>query len=193
MKLRNLVLIVISIVVFGACNNVENTDTSKDDISLKNTPKSEVKEAKNVDMNANEVSKKVSNTALNTEATSTSNNGEVVNLTKQMFIDQIFDYENNPETWVYKGDKPAIIDFYADWCAPCKRIAPIMKELAKKYEGQVNIYKIDTEAERELAAVFGIRSIPSILYIPANAQPVMETGALSKPDYIKRINQYLIK
>ena len=107
-------------------------------------------------------------------------------LTKESFLEKIFDYENNQE-WNYKGDKPAIIDFYADWCGPCKMVAPIIEELSEEYEGLVDIYKIDTETEEELAAVFGIRSIPSILFIPVDGQPQMAAGALPKAQFIKLI------
>ncbi|PWN06601.1 thioredoxin [Rhodohalobacter mucosus] len=107
-------------------------------------------------------------------------------LTKESFLEKIFDYENNQE-WNYQGDKPAIIDFYADWCGPCKMVAPIIEELSEEYEGLVDIYKIDTETEQELAAVFGIRSIPSILFIPVDGQPQMAAGALPKPQFVKLI------
>ncbi|HOK14515.1 MAG TPA: thioredoxin [Candidatus Kapabacteria bacterium] len=107
-------------------------------------------------------------------------------LTKQTFIEKIFDYENSNE-WNYKGTKPAIIDFYADWCGPCKMVSPILEEIAKEYEGLIDIYKIDTEAEQELAMVFGIRSIPSILFIPVNDRPQMAVGAFPKDGFIKAI------
>ena len=107
-------------------------------------------------------------------------------LTKESFLTKIFDYENN-QGWNYQGDKPAIIDFYADWCGPCKMVAPIMEELSDEYKDLVNIYKIDTEAEQELAAVFGIRSIPSILFIPVDGQPQMAAGALPKTQFIQLI------
>ena len=100
-------------------------------------------------------------------------------LTKQSFLEKVFDYENNSE-WTFKGDKPCIIDFYADWCGPCKMVAPIMEELSDEYAGEVDIYKIDTEAEHELAAVLGIRSIPSILFVPTDDQPQMAMGVLPK-------------
>ena len=109
-------------------------------------------------------------------------------LTKESFLEKIFDYENNKE-WNYQGDKPAIIDFYADWCGPCKMVAPIVEELSEEYEGLVDIYKIDTETEQELAAVFGIRSIPSILFIPVDGQPQMAAGALPKNQFIKLIEE----
>jgi thioredoxin len=107
-------------------------------------------------------------------------------LTKESFLNKVFDYENNQE-WNYQGDKPAIIDFYADWCGPCKMVAPIIEELSEEYEGLVDIYKIDTEAEQELAAVFGIRSIPSILFIPVDGQPQMAAGALPKAQFVQLI------
>ena len=109
-------------------------------------------------------------------------------LTKESFLKKVFDYENNQE-WNYKGERPAIIDFYADWCGPCKMVAPIMEELSEEYEGLVDIYKIDTEAEQELAAVFGIRSIPSILFIPVDGQPQMAAGALPKAQFVKLIEE----
>ena len=107
-------------------------------------------------------------------------------LTKQVFLEKVFDYENNTE-WNFKGDKPCIIDFYADWCGPCKMVSPIMEQLSKEYEGKVDIYKIDTEQEQELAAIFGIRSIPSILFVPKNAQPQMAVGAMPKEGFEKAI------
>ncbi len=103
----------------------------------------------------------------------------VEHLTKQTFLDKVFNYETNQE-WNFSGERPCIIDFYADWCGPCKMIAPIMEELSEEYDGKVDIYKIDTEAEQELAAVFGIRSIPSILFVPVDDQPQMAQGALPK-------------
>ncbi|PKD43369.1 thioredoxin [Rhodohalobacter barkolensis] len=109
-------------------------------------------------------------------------------LTKESFLKKVFDYENNQE-WNFKGEKPAIIDFYADWCGPCKMVAPVIEELSENYEGLVDIYKIDTEAEQELAAVFGIRSIPSILFIPVDGQPQMAAGALPKAQFIKLIEE----
>lgn len=112
-------------------------------------------------------------------------------LTKAEFLTKVFDYENNKE-WKYQGDTPAIIDFYADWCGPCKMIAPVLEELAKEYDGKVKIYKIDTEAEQELAAVFGIRSIPSILFVPKEGQPQMAQGALPKPAMENAINDILL-
>jgi len=115
-----------------------------------------------------------------------------IKLTKQMFLDQIFDYTKEKE-WKYKDNVPAIIDFYADWCGPCKMVAPILEELSEKYAGKLKIYKLDTEVERELAAVFGIRSIPSILFIPVEGRPMMQVGALPKSVLIDVIEKELLK
>ncbi len=112
------------------------------------------------------------------------------NLTKDLFKDKVFDFENNKE-WQFAGDKPCIIDFYADWCAPCRTLTPIMEELSEEYKGKVDIYKIDTEKEQELAAMFGIRSIPSILFVPKDGQPQMATGALPKDALEKAIEDVL--
>jgi thioredoxin 1 len=112
-------------------------------------------------------------------------------LTKETFLKKVFDYENNKE-WKYNGELPCIIDFYADWCGPCRMVAPVLEELSEDYEGKVNIYKINTEEEEELAAVFGIRSIPSILFCPKDGKPQMSMGALTKStfeDVIKDVLQ----
>lgn len=107
-------------------------------------------------------------------------------LTKQTFIEKVFDFENNQE-WVFKGKKPAIIDFYADWCAPCKTVSPILEELNKEYQGLIDFYKIDTDQEQELAAMFGIRSIPTILFIPVDDDPRIAVGAMPKDAYEQAI------
>ncbi len=119
--------------------------------------------------------------------------GKTIHMNKEMFIKQVMDFEMNKEQWVYLGDKPAIIDFYADWCKPCKLIAPIMDELAEEYKGQIYIYKVDTQVERELASVFGIRSIPAVLFIPMKGQPQMSTGALPKETFKSVIDDFLLK
>ena len=111
-------------------------------------------------------------------------------LTKETFIEKVFNYENNKE-WKFEGDLPCIIDFYADWCNPCKMVAPILEELAKEYEGKLDIYKVDTEKEMELASVFGIRSIPSLLFVPKEGQPQMAMGALPKDTFIKAFKDVL--
>lgn len=115
-----------------------------------------------------------------------------IKLNKEKFINEIFDYENNKE-WKYKGDVPALIDFYADWCGPCKMIAPALEELSEEYADEVKIYKVDTESEIELASVFGIRSIPSLLFIPVDGDPQMLNGALPKNSLEKVMNEVLLK
>ncbi len=112
------------------------------------------------------------------------------NLTKEVFKEKVFDFEQNKE-WKFEGDKPCIIDFYADWCAPCRALTPVLEELSEEYKGKVDIYKIDTEKEQELAGMFGIRSIPSILFVPTDAQPQMATGALPKDTLQKAIEDVL--
>ncbi len=114
-------------------------------------------------------------------------------LTLETFKEKVWDFETNPDEWIYKGDVPAIIDFYADWCGPCKIIAPIMEELANKYKGRVKIYKIDTDKEQDLARAFGIRGIPSVLFTPLEGRPMMQSGAMQKQDYIKIIEEQLLK
>ena len=111
-------------------------------------------------------------------------------LTKETFKEKIFNFEENKD-WKFEGDKPAIIDFYADWCQPCKIVSPILEEIAQEYEGKVDVYKIDTEDQQELAAMFGIRSIPSILFIPEDEQPQMAQGALPKDTIEKAISDVL--
>jgi thioredoxin 1 len=102
-----------------------------------------------------------------------------IQLTAQDFKDRIFNYEDDQE-WKYKGEMPAIVDFYADWCGPCKAIAPSLEELSEKYEGRILIYKIDTDKESELSSLFGIQSIPTLLFIPVEGNPMMQKGALPK-------------
>lgn len=113
-------------------------------------------------------------------------------LTAQTFKDKVFNYELNQD-WKFEGKLPCIIDFYADWCGPCKMVAPILEELSKEYEGKVNIYKVDTEAEQELSQVFGIRSIPSMLFCPVEGQPRMAAGALPKSSIIQAIDDVLLQ
>lgn len=116
-----------------------------------------------------------------------------IHLTKADFLKKVANYEENQTEWKYLGDKPCIIDFYADWCGPCKVVAPILEELAAEYDGEIYIYKVDTEQEQELAAAFGIRSIPSLLFCPMGEQPQMAMGALPKETFIQAINDVLLK
>jgi thioredoxin 1 len=114
----------------------------------------------------------------------------VEHLTKEMFLNKVFNYEKNKE-WKYEGEKPCIIDFYADWCGPCKAVAPVLEELAKEYNGKINVFKINTEEEQELASAFGIKSIPSILFVPSDGKPQMAMGALPKETFVKAIKDVL--
>lgn len=116
----------------------------------------------------------------------------VVHLTTQEFKEKVFNYETSKE-WKYSGSLPAIVDFYADWCGPCKMVAPVLEELAREYSGQLMVYKVDTENEQELAAVFGIQSIPTILFIPKDGQPQAAMGALPKHTFEKVIKDVLLK
>ncbi|MCW3807196.1 thioredoxin [Plebeiibacterium marinum] len=112
-------------------------------------------------------------------------------LTKETFKTKVFDFETNKD-WKFEGNKPCLIDFYADWCGPCKAIAPVLEELSKEYDGKIDIYKVDTEAERELSGMFGIQSIPSLLFIPSEGQPQMAQGALPK-DTLKKAFKDVLK
>jgi thioredoxin len=111
-------------------------------------------------------------------------------LTKETFLSKVFNFETNKE-WRFEGERPCLIDFYADWCGPCKIVAPILEELADEFNGELDIYKIDTEKEVELASVFGIRSIPSLLFVPKDGQPQMAMGALPKDTLVKAIRDVL--
>ena len=111
-------------------------------------------------------------------------------LTKETFKEKVFNYEKNKD-WKFEGKVPAIIDFYADWCGPCKAVAPVLEELSLEYGEKLNIYKVDTEQEQELAAAFGIRSIPSILFAPLGEQPQMAMGALPKASFEQAITEVL--
>lgn len=127
------------------------------------------------------------------EPAKTENKVKTIHLNKIDFLKKVANYEANPNEWKYLGDKPALIDFYADWCGPCKAVAPVLEELAKEYDGEIYIYKIDTEAELELSALFGIRSIPSLLFVPMNGTPQMAQGALPKNALKEAIDKVLLE
>lgn len=114
----------------------------------------------------------------------------VQHLNKADFLDKVFNYETNKE-WKFSGSRPVLVDFYADWCGPCKMVAPVLEKLAAEYDGKLDIYKINTEEEQELSAAFGIQSIPSLLFIPMEGQPQMVAGALPKPQLEKIIADVL--
>lgn len=125
-------------------------------------------------------------------STKKQSNMKTIHLTKAEFLAKVANYEANPKEWKYLGDKPAIVDFYASWCGPCKRIAPILEELAAEYGDEIYIYKIDTEVEQDLAAAFGIRSIPSLLFIPMKGDPKMMQGAMTKSGFKEVIDKELL-
>ena len=114
-----------------------------------------------------------------------------LHLTKEDFQLKVFDFEKEQE-WKYAGELPAIIDFYADWCGPCKAIAPVLEELSTEFEGKLLIYKIDTEKEQELSGMFGIQSIPTLLFIPLNGNPIIQQGALPKNTLKQLIEERLL-
>lgn len=118
--------------------------------------------------------------------------GEVKHLTKKDFLEKVYNYEKNPTEWKFQSNRPCVIDFYATWCGPCKAMAPLLEDMSKIYAGKVDFYKIDVDAERELSAVFGIRSIPTILFCPVGAQPQMSQGAIPKETLLQAINEVLL-
>lgn len=130
--------------------------------------------------------------ATNTKADQNSDKA-CIELTKSEFLKKVVDYESNPKEWKYLGDKPAIVDFYASWCGPCKMVAPILEELAKEYKDDIVIYKVNTENEKDLAGTFGIRSIPTILFIPMKGDPQVIMGAMPKPELRNIIENFLLK
>ena len=130
--------------------------------------------------------------AANTKANQNSDKA-CIELTKSEFLKKVVDYESNPKEWKYLGDKPAIVDFYASWCGPCKMVAPILEELAKEYKDDIVVYKVNTENEQELAGAFGIRSITTILFIPMKGDPQVIMGAQPKPELKNIIENFLLK
>ena len=118
---------------------------------------------------------------------------KVKHLTYNEFLRKVWDFEKDPNTFRYKGKLPAIVDFYADWCGPCRRVAPIMEKLAEEYDGKLLVYKVNTQNEVDLANAFQIRSIPTVLFIPVEGQPMMQVGALPEEGYRKVIVEQLLK
>lgn len=137
-------------------------------------------------------SEKPAEVAQANNAASTATPGEPIHITKAEFLQKVVNYEANSTEWKYLGDKPAIIDFWATWCPPCKAIAPILDDLAKEYEGQIYVYKVDVDKEQALAQAFGIQSIPTLLFVPMNGDPKAEVGAISKEVFKDRIDNFLL-
>jgi thioredoxin len=132
------------------------------------------------------------NKSLAMNNSSVADEGKAVKRGGWQVINQVYNYEVNPDEWVYEGDLPAIVDFYADWCAPCRIIAPILDELAEEYKGKIRIYKVDTDREKDLARAFNIRSIPTLLFIPAEGRPQISQGALPKETLKQVIDNFLL-
>jgi thioredoxin len=118
--------------------------------------------------------------------------GDVIVLNKADFLAKVFNFEKNPEVWVYEGDKPCIVDFYADWCGPCRKVSPILKDLAALYKDDIVVYKVNVDAEGELAEAFGIQSIPTLLFVPKEGMPQVSQGALPREELVKQIDNYLL-
>ena len=116
----------------------------------------------------------------------------VIQMNKQMFLDKVFDYTTGATEWKYQGNKPAVIDFYATWCGPCRMVAPILKDLAKEYGDQIVIYKVDTDKEKELSMAMGIQSLPTIVFIPQTGQPQVIVGAADKATFKRAIDEVLL-
>lgn len=116
----------------------------------------------------------------------------IVHLTKAQFLKRIADYEKNPDSFEFLGDKPALIDFYASWCGPCKMLAPVLEEVAAEYDNRIDVYKVDVEQEEELASLFSVRSIPTLVFIPLNGQIRVTQGAVGKPQLKEVIEKILL-
>lgn len=130
----------------------------------------------------------------NTSSTvAATDDGKVNYLTTSDFKKKVMDYEKHPQEWVFEGTRPAIVDFYATWCGPCKMTAPVVEELARDYRGKIDFYKVDVDKEKELAAAFGIQSIPTFLFIPSEGTPTAQMGAMQKSDFEEIIKRVILK
>ena len=118
---------------------------------------------------------------------------KVINLTYNEFIKKVWNFEKKPDTFKYEGELPCVVDFYATWCGPCRKVSPIMEKIAKEYDGKLTVYKIDVDKEPKLASTFGVRNIPTVLFIPKEGQPSKQVGALSEQQYKQIIENNLLK
>lgn len=178
--MKKIFIILFAITLFS-CNS-SNTQMTQDEINNKNSIKTnEASVASGIGH---------SNTSSSHEESS-SNEGGVTKITTADFKKLIFDYDKNKE-WKFTGKRPCVVDFYADWCGPCKIVAPRLDQLSQEYAGKVDFYKVNTDEQRELSGVFQIRGIPSILFCPVEGQPQMSTGAFSKEEYKKIIEEFLL-
>lgn len=114
-----------------------------------------------------------------------------IHINKEAFLKRVWNFEADPKKWKFLGDKPALVDFFATWCGPCQMISPILEELSETYAGKIDIYKVDVDEEEELAAAFGVSSIPSLLFCPKNGQPQMKLGAQPREALVQAIEAML--
>ena len=181
--LRNIfpVIIFVGLLAYsiqGCGSKDDSSNINKETNSVKTTPQSN-----------NTVQNNVKTTS---PVTNTSNAKKPEHINTKTFKEKVFNYEVN-KNWKYEGKLPCIVDFYADWCKPCKMVAPILEELASDYDGKLIIYKVNTDEEQELAQAFGIQSIPTLLFIPKSGDPQMTSGAIPKEEFVRIINQNLVK
>ncbi len=193
MKKLSLITFLLFSIIIG-CNNSSGTNAieTKD----KSTSSTIQSDRQTIEEGIEHQAIKDKNSSETVEATDKSSvnaTNKPIYLTKDKFLKNVWDFESNPQTWQYKGELPCIIDFYADWCGPCRRVAPIMEQFAKEYKGEIIIYKIDTDKQKELAAIFKIQSIPSILFVPKDGQPQMTQGALPKTEFVKIIDKVIFQ
>lgn len=174
MKAKSILFLIatFAIFTFASCNSAKESKSETEE----NTPQTEeITEAKSSLLSSNEVI------------------SEPIHITTEEFKQLVHNFDKNPSEWVYEGDKPCIIDFWAEWCAPCRAIAPILDEVAKEYAGQVYVYKVDVDAETTLGHVYGIQSIPTLLFVPLTGDPKPSIGLIQKEEIMKNVNDFLLK
>ena len=194
MKIFGSITIMAAAILLISCGNASSPEGNNQEATIEASTNQDDGTKSTVAETGTEVNNESSTTAnTNIGGKSKEVNEKPVYLTKDEFLKKVTNYQVNKETWKFEGDIPCIVDFYADWCRPCKMIAPIMEDLAKEYKGKINIYKVNTDKEKELAAAFGIRSIPSLLFCPMDGDPQMTQGAQTKEKYKEMIDQYLLE